>query len=397
MKLFRLLIAGFSSFIIVACGSTSPSPVLPPVKLTEIKNEIKINNNWTRELDQGAQYGYLKLKPVIEDGKLYSIDHTGHLQLTDLATGDLLWEKNLNTNTSTGPSLEDGQLYVGTSQGEIIALSPETGEVRWRKTLTSEILATPRAKDGIVVVRTVDGKMYGLSATDGQHRWLYSRDVPLLTLRGTSAPVISNGIVMMGSDSGKLTALTLQEGTVLWEKTIAAPKGRTEIERIIDIDAELVVVKDVVYVVSYQGRLAAVQINSGRIHWARDMSSYSGMDVDPYRVYITDAEGYVWAINRFNGATIWRQDKLLRRDLTAPALQKSYLVVADYNGYVHWLSREDGHFVAREHAKGSASSESDSGDDVVREDNILATPVVDGEMVLALDRMGTLSAFTLQP
>jgi len=400
MKLFRLLVAGFSSMIIVACGS-SPSPVLPPVKLTHIKNEIQITNDWTRNLDQGASFGYLKLKPVIDDGKLYSVDHTGYLQLTDLKTGRQIWEKRLNTTISTGPSLQAGQLYVGTSQGEVIALSPDKGEVRWRKILSSEVLATPRAADGTVVVRTVDGKMYGLSAADGKNRWIYSRDVPLLTLRGNSAPVISNGIVIMGSDSGKLTALTLHDGTVLWETTVAVPQGRTELERIIDIDAELVVVKDVVYVVSYQGRLAAVQINSGRIHWARDMSSYTGMEVDPYRVYLTDAEGYVWAVNRFNGATIWRQEKLLRRSLTRPALQKGYLVVADYNGYVHWLSREDGHLVARKRINEAyyLFTSPDPDDEILfdRAENVLSTPVIHGETILALDRMGTMSAFTLQP
>lgn len=400
MKFFRLFIASISCIVIVACG-TSPSPVLPPVKLDHINNEVKITNDWTRKLDQGASFGYLKLKPVIDDDKLYSVDHSGYLQLTDLVSGQQLWETKLNTSVSSALALQDGQLYVGTSQGELIALSPDKGEVRWRKTLSSEVLAAPRAEGGTVVVRTVDGKLYGLNASDGEKRWVYSRDVPLLTLRGNSAPVISNGIVIMGSDNGKLTALTLHEGTILWEATVAAPQGRTELERIIDIDAELFVVKDVVYVVSYQGRLAAVQINSGRIHWARDMSSYTGMEVDPYRVYLTDAEGYVWAVNRFNGATIWRQDKLLRRSLTRPALQKGYLVVADYQGYIHWLSREDGHFVARKRINEGnyLFSSADPDDEALfdRAENVLATPVIRGESVLALDRMGTMSSFTLQP
>lgn len=400
MKLFRLFIAGVSSIFVVACSS-SPSPVLPPVKLSPVKNEVLITHDWTRQVDRGASFAYLKLKPVIEGNKIYSVDYTGHLQLTDLITRDQTWEKQLNTTISTGPSLQGGQLYVGTSQGEVIALSPENGELRWRKTLSSEVLATPRADNGIVVVRTVDGKLYGLNAADGSERWIYSRDVPLLTLRGTSAPVISDGIVIMGSDSGKLAALTLQDGTVLWETTVAVPQGRTELERIIDIDAELVVVKDVVYVVSYQGRLAAVQINSGRIHWARDMSSYAGMDVDAYRVYLTDAEGYVWALNRFNGATIWRNDNLLRRSLTQPVLQKGYLVVADYNGYVHWLSREDGHIAARKRINEDhylfTSTDPELEALFDRAENVLVTPIVNGETVFALDRMGLMSAFTLKP
>lgn len=400
MKLFRLFITGISCIVVVACSS-SPSPVLPPVKLTHVKNEVLITHDWTRQVDRGASFAYLKLKPVIEGNKVYSVDHSGYLQLTDLKNRDQLWVVQLDTTVTTGPALQEKQLYIGTSQGEVIALSPDNGEIRWRKSLSSEVLVTPRAENGIVVVRTVDGKLYGLNATDGSERWIYSREVPLLTLRGISTPVISDGIVIMGSDNGKLAALTLQDGTVLWESTIAVPQGRTELERIIDIDAELVVVKDVVYVVSYQGRLAAVQINSGRIHWARDMSSYSGMVVDDYRVYISDSDGYIWALNRFNGATIWRNDKLLRRALTQPVLQKSYLIVADYNGYLHWLSREDGHISARKRINEDhyLFTSTDPELEVLfdRAENVLATPVVNGETVYALDRMGLMSAFTLQP
>ncbi|MGD8483716.1 MAG: outer membrane protein assembly factor BamB [Thioalkalispiraceae bacterium] len=399
MKFLNLLIIGHLMLLLTACGS-SPSPVLPPLELTPLKNEIRVSHDWTRHLDQGASFAYLKLTPVVTDDKLYSIDHTGYLQLIDLETGKKLWDKNLNTAVSTALSLQQNQLFVGTSQGEVIALSADKGEILWRQTLSSEVLAPARAENGVVVVRTVDGKLYGLNAIDGSRRWTYSREVPLLTLRGNSTPVISNNIVLMGSDNGKLTALTLEQGTMLWEATIAVPQGRTELERIIDIDAELVVVKDVVYVISYQGRVAAVQINSGRIHWAREMSSYSGFQVDPYRVYLTDAEGYIWALNRFNGATIWRQDKLLRRSLTRPVLQEGYLVVADFKGYLHWLSREDGHFVARRRVNEEhyLFTTPDPEEELLfdRAENVLATPIVAGKTVYALDRMGTLSAFSLQ-
>ena len=399
MQIKTILLSALVSTLLSACSS-SPSPVLPPVKLSSIQNELNITHEWTRHIDQGASFAFLKLKPVIDGEKLYSVDHTGLVKLSNLTTGDAIWKKNLDTTVSTQLSLVENYLYLGTSKGEVILLSADTGKELWRQTLSSEVLSAPRAADGIVVVRTVDGHVYGLNTQDGKQKWVYSRLVPLLTLRGTSSPVISNGIVITGSDSGKLTALTLQDGTVLWEATIAVPTGRTELERIIDIDAEPVVVKDVVYVASYQGRLAAVQIDSGRIHWARDMSSYNGFSVGPYRVYLTDAEGYIWAVNRFNGSTIWRQDKLLRRSLTRPVLQNKHLVVADYSGYVHWLSREDGHIAARKRINEGyyLFTTPNEEEDILfdRAENVLADPIVNKSSVLAIDRMGTLSSFSVQ-
>lgn len=394
-----LLLLSIVAVLLSSCSS-SPSPVLPPLKLTKIENELRITNDWTRYLGKGASYAFLKLKPVIDGDKVFSVDYTGQVKLSSLKTGDTSWVKNLNSPISTPITLANETLYLGTSKGEVIVMSAASGKELWRTSLSSEILAAPQTADGIVVVRTVDGSLYGLNVLNGEQKWVYSREVPLLTLRGTSTPVISNGIVISGADSGKLTALTLQEGTILWETTIAVPKGRTELEHIIDIDAEPVVVKDVVYVVSYHGRLAAVQIDSGRIHWARDMSSYSGFTVGPYRVFLTDADGYIWALNRFNGATIWRQDKLLRRSLTRPVIQKEHIIVADYSGYLHWLSREDGHQAARKRVNEGyyLFTTPNEEEDILfdRAQNVLVEPIVNNGNVLAIDRMGTISSFTVQ-
>ena len=210
-----------------------------------------------------------------------------------------------------------------------------------------------------------------------------------------------NGIVIIGSDSGKLAALTLKTGTVLWETQIADPRGRTELERMVDIDAQPILMEDVVYVVTFQGRLATVQLDSGRMLWARDISSYSGMALDPYRVYITDSESQVWALNRFNGATLWRQDKLLRRSLTGPVLQGPYLVVADYDGYVHWLKREDGRIVARKRVNQDWHEAHQEDfekveDQFSKANNILAAPKEFDSMILVMDRQGHIEAFELE-
>lgn len=279
----------------------------------------------------------------------------------------------------------------------MVALSAADGKQIWRSEVSSEVIARPAVANGTVVVRTNDGKLFALEASSGLRRWVYDRSVPPLTLRGNSAPVIASDLVIAGSDNGRLTALQLTNGTVFWETAISHPSGKTELERMIDIDADPVVVGDVVYAVTYQGRLAAVQIGSGRILWARDMSSYTGMAVDDYRIYLSDSEGQVLALNRRNGATLWRQDKLLRRSTTRPQLDGPYLVVADYDGYLHWLSRESGKLAGRARLNAAYylfTDEYDGYEHVFRkENNVLARPLVAGERVIAVDRTGYLAAF----
>ena len=388
------------SLILLGC-TTSPSPVLPPVELKPIADPLYVRQNWNSVIGSGVGENYLKLHPVFVGNTGYVADYQGYVRAFDITTGEIQWSRRLELPIASGPAVVGDMLLFGTSQGEVLARDRRNGKTLWQTTLSSEVLAAPQSEDGIVVVRTVDGRVYGLAADNGKRLWVYDRSVPLLTLRGNSAPVIHNGIGIIGTDSGKLAALTLKTGTLLWETQIAEPRGRTELERMVDIDAEPIVMEDVVYVVTYQGRLATVQLDSGRMLWARDLSSYSGMALDPYRVYITDAESQVWALNRFNGATLWRQSDLLRRSLTAPVLQGPHLVVADYDGYVHWLKREDGSIVARKrvnqdwhdaHADDFAGFE----DKFSKANNILVAPQATDSMVLVLDRLGHIAAFELE-
>jgi outer membrane protein assembly factor BamB len=256
---------------------------------------------------------------------------------------------------------------------------------------------------GVVVVKTIDGRVYGLNARTGKKIWVYDRSVPRLTLRGSSSPVISNDIVITASDSGKLSALSLRQGKLLWESTIAVAKGRNQLERVIDLDIEPVVVDDVVYIAGYQGRIAAVKIGSGQLIWSRDFSTYSGLQVDAYRVYVTDAQGQAWALNRYNGSTLWRQDKLLRRKLTAPETYDKYVVIGDYDGYLHWLNREDGKIIARKqiNAADGFFEEEQSDDDkelallFSKWNNILVRPVLYRDLLISVDRVGHIEAFQI--
>ena len=389
--------------MLVGCGS-SPSPVLPPVELTALDNKINISRQWKFTSGEGVSDFYLKLKPVFNKNTGYIVDYKGHLQAFVVETGEIIWEKDLNVAASGGLTLNANKLFLGTSKGELISLAIDDNGAKelWRSQLTSEILSAPAISNGIVVAKTIDGRLYGLSLENGNQNWVYDRSVPRLTLRGSSAPQISNDIVITASDSGKLSALTLKNGKLLWETTIAIAKGRNELERIIDLDVDPVVVDDVIYVTGYQGRLSAVKIGSGQIIWSRDFSSYSGLYVDALRVYITDAMGQVWALNRYNGSTLWRQDKLLRRRLSAPTVHDDYIVFGDYDGYLHWLSRDDGKLIARKQVNGSdivlEEEKTDKELDLLfsKWNNILISPsLVDGTL-LSLDRVGHLEAFKIE-
>ena len=385
----------FVLFIALVIGCSS-APVNPPTPLEPIDNTVDVVSIWQKEEGTGAYDHYLRFKPVFWRGQGFVVDYLGMVRAFDARTGDTVWEKQLSIALSTSPSISEGKLVLGANTGDVFALDPANGNELWRVRVSSEVLAPAKGGQGLVITRTIDGRLYALDAETGRQKWVYERSVPLLTLRGNSSPVVVNDMVLLATDSGKLTAVTLKDGIELWETAIAIPSGRTELERIIDIDANPVVYEDLVYAVTYQGRLAAVQLDNGRIRWVRDMSSYTGLAVDAYRIYITDDESQVLALNRMNGAVLWRQDKLVRRALTAPVIFGDYIVVADYDGYLHWLSREDGNIVARKRV--NEINYFDEPVDIIyyhnKKRNILASPIVDKDKLFVNDRFGIMSAFT---
>lgn len=379
-----------------ACGNSAN--LKPPRELQPLAEpDVRIESLWSGQAGRGVGDQFLHLPVRHHDQTGYAADYQGYVKAFELDTGKLKWERQTELELATGAVYDNGRLYFGTRQGEVVALSAEDGEIVWRAEVSSEVIARPAVADGTVVARTNDGKLFALEAANGLRRWVYDRSVPALTLRGNSAPVIANDLVIAGSDNGRLSALVLSNGSVFWETAISYPSGKTELERMVDIDADPVVVGDVVYAVSHQGRLAAVDIGSGRIVWARDMSSYTGMAVDDYRIYLSDSEGQILALNRRNGATLWRQDKLLRRGVTRPQLDGPYLVVADYDGYLHWLLRESGELAGRARINAGfylMTDEYDGYDPAFRkENNVLTPPLVVGERVIAVDRKGYLAAF----
>ena len=309
---------------------------------------------------------------------MVAVDQQGEVNSYQTADGDLNWQIKLEVPVVAGPGGGDGLILIGTQQGEVIALDESTGKFKWRIRLTSEVLTPPKAAYGVVVARTADGRMSGLSAMDGSVLWNYQRAVPLLSLRGASPPVIYDDRVIAGYANGKLVALSISDGKVIWEQSVAVSRGRTEIDRLVDIDSEPVIKYGRVYVVAYHGNVAAIDIASGQKIWSREMSSKAGLDVDPdVAVYVSDEDSYIWALQDGSGDGLWRQTDLLRRRATAPAIVGDYVIVGDIEGYVHWLSREDGRFVSRMRLAKSA---------------IRSKPIVKDDLVYIIAVDGTLAA-----
>ncbi len=319
----------------------------PPTPLTSIVSPVAIAQSWSSNLGKSAGAHFVNLKPVAADGRVFTASHDGVVSAVDAKSGSVVWQVNTNTRLGGGPGVGDGLVLVGSREGELIALTINEGQEVWRSRVTSEILSVPSAAAGIAVARAIDGRMFGISTVDGKRLWTYDRTVPVLTLRGSSSPVIAGGLVVYGSDSGKLTALSLKEGLPLWEKSVAFPSGRSELDRIVDIDGDPLIINGVVYAASYQGSVVAMELETSRTVWNRDMSTSAGLSADSNNIYATDAEGNVWALDRRTGSAVWKQDKLKYRKVTGTAVIAGHVVVGDFEGYLHWMSVDDGSLLGR--------------------------------------------------
>jgi len=353
---------------------------IQPVELTEITPTVQVQKLWSRSVGGGVSDRHLKLKPQAHQGRVFAANRAGEVSAYDAASGDPVWQADTGLEISGGPGVGHGLVVVGSFEGEVSALAADTGATVWQTLLSSEVLSAPAIAAAVVVVRTIDGKLFGLDKNNGERLWVYDRTVPVLTLRGTASPVLANGSAVNGFDNGMLVAVALEDGQRLWETRIAEPRGRSELERLVDLDADPVVDDGTVYAVSFQGRVAAIDGSTGGVLWQRDMSSYAGLSVDRRMVYVTDDKSHVWALNRSNSQSAWRQTGLEGRKLTSPASFGSYVVAGDLEGYVHWLHRDDGHLAARVRTDSSG---------------IIAAPTVFGDTLYVYARDGTLAAYRI--
>jgi outer membrane protein assembly factor BamB len=319
----------------------------PPAKLKVFDEQVQLRSLWKRDTGDGTNEQFVKLVPAIVGDRVYAADRSGSVRAYELETGKEIWHQKTGVTISAATGVGEGLVLVGSSEAELVALAADSGEERWRITVSSEILSVPRIYEDVVVVQTVDGNIAGLDAENGESLWIHDRSAPVLTLRGTSTPLVEGGAVLAGFDNGKIAALEVGTGRQLWEAAVAVSHGRTELQRIVDLDADPVLQDGILYVASFQGRLAAINLQDGRLLWNRDMSVYSGIAVDRQQVYVSDADSEVWALDRRSGSSLWKQGELRRRVLTGPAVISGYVAVGDFEGYVHLLSATDGSVVGR--------------------------------------------------
>jgi outer membrane protein assembly factor BamB len=373
----RLLFVLTLAVLAVACDKDKE--VDPPAQLVDLQPRIKVQKVWSTSLGGGADRLRLGLRPASFDGThLYVADHEGDVLAVQKNSGRVTWRTSTDLPLSGGPGVGFGRVVIGSNDGDLVALSTETGQQLWKVNIGGEVLAAPAVAESIVVVRTVDGRLRGLNAADGAELWMLEQQVPRLSVRGTAAPVIAGDIVICGFDNGKVIAVTLREGDTVWETAIGSSRGRTELERMVDIDAAVDVDDKDVFVVGYQAKAAKLAIESGQIWWARDASSDRGLALNDQAVYLSSASGDVVALSRDDGTPVWEQPALHRRSLTGPVLDGPALVVADFEGYLHWLDARTGELLARQSTDG---------------DRVTNAPLVTDSMVFVLTDSGTLAAF----
>ncbi|MGB2833478.1 MAG: outer membrane protein assembly factor BamB [Methylotenera sp.] len=321
-----------------------------PDPLVEIKETASSKLVWQAKVGAAEDFEF---SPVIEAGFAYAAGAAGDIVKLDVVTGKQAWRVNAGEKLSGGVGVGGSLVMVGTQKGVVYAYDV-SGKLQWKSKLSSEVLSAPKYFDGTVVVRTGDSRIYGINANDGSRKWVYDRTSPALTLRSSAGLVVDGGAVYAGFGGGKLVALRADNGKLLWEASVAQPKGVTEIERIADITSLPVLDGPLVYAVAYQGRIAAVDRISGRVIWNRDISSLSGLSVEDGRIFVSHSAGSVYALDYTSGKTFWRQPVLKNRQLTAPVAMGSWTVVGDLEGYLHFLSRDDGAIVSRIKVDGSA-------------------------------------------
>ncbi len=375
-------IAVLAAFAFLAAACSKEKELAPPAELVKFDPVVRIDRVWSAGTKGGDDVLRLGLRPAVHGERVYVAGHGGDVQALELESGRHVWRTKTELELSGGPSVGEGHVVVGSSAGQLVALDEQTGAERWRVTTGGEVLTAPVVAGGLVVVRTVDGRLRGLRVADGTEAWSFEQPIPRLTLRGNGAPVVSGDMLLAGFDNGKVVALSLASGELLWTTTVAPSHGRTEIERLVDIDSPVRVVGDDVFVVGYQGRIAMLALDSGQIWWGRELSSHRGLAADDDTLYVTTADSSVVALRRRDGTEIWRQDGLLRRSVTAPAISGDALVVADFDGYLHWLDAASGQMLARGKSGGGRIS------------NAL---VAAGELLLLQTDSGEVQAWRAEP
>jgi len=370
--------------LLIAAGCSKDKDVEPPAALVKFPTTLPVKKLWGEGVGGGKKQSVLRLGlgPAVDNGVVFAASHKGEVLAASLDTGRHLWVKKLKIPISAGPGAGAGMVVVGSSKGAIVTLDGATGRELWRTRLNSELLSAPAVGEKVIAIRSVDGRLHGLDAHTGKELWSVEQQVPRLSLRGTAIPLIAKEVAISGFDNGKVMAVSLNTGDTVWDSALATPHGRTELDRLVDIDSAVRVAGDNVFAAGFQGRTAMLALDSGQIWWAHDMSSYRGLAVDEDNLYVTQSDGIVVALRQRDGSELWRNQKLKLRRLSTPVLTSTAVAVADFQGYLHWLDKTTGELVARER---------------VAKERISNSPVSVGDTVVVLTDRGKLAAFRATP
>ncbi|MBI5436774.1 MAG: outer membrane protein assembly factor BamB [Nitrosomonadales bacterium] len=337
--LLLVLLAGCST----VAGWLGNKTGMEPAKLTEFKERAVFAVRWHQDVGSAGNNALL---PAVTRDAVYAANAKGEVFRLERAAGKQVWRAESGFAISGGVGAGAGLVLVGGGKGDLAAFE-EDGKLRWKVKMSSEVLSAPQVADGIVVVRTGDGRIAGLSVADGKRQWLYERATPALVVRSHAGVSIGRGVVYAGFAGGKLAAIGLNNGIVIWESVVSLPHGNTELERISDVTSLPVMDNEQVCAVAFQGNAACFDIAQGNLLWSRELSSDKGMALLGKYLYVTDANGAVSALDKTSGSTLWKNDQLARRNISAPYVVGNHVVVGDYEGYLHVLSRDDGSLAAR--------------------------------------------------
>ncbi|MDQ3286649.1 MAG: outer membrane protein assembly factor BamB [Pseudomonadota bacterium] len=361
-------------------GGNKDADITEPAELVAITPSANVARLWTANVGKGEGRLGLRQAPAIVDGRVYASAVKGGVQALDLQTGKRLWHYPSKLRLSGGPGAGDGLVVVGGLDGEVVALDAQTGAEKWQAQVLNEVIAAPAIGGGLVLVRSNDGRVTAFDAATGERRWFWTRDAPMLSVRGNASPVLGPGVVFVGNDDGTVSALSAADGAPLWDQPIAQAEGRTELDRMSDVDGTPVLVDTTLYATSFKGQSMAIEAPSGTPLWSSPNGGPGRVAVAPSVVVVTSRDGAVFGLDRTGGTALWQQPGLVRRQVTGAAIHGDFAVVGDFEGYLHWLNLDNGEFAARIRA----------GRDPLR-----AAPVVSDGTLVVQNTDGNLSAYRL--
>ena len=389
MQLRKTLLIGLvASALLAGCSSETDSIIMAP--LPQVENQFTPSIVWDKSVGNGVEQFYSELGPVWDSSAVYAADRKGLVKALELDSGKEIWSVDLSKRTgflsanlsallSGGLTIDGDKIFIGTERGTVIALNKDDGQVVWDVEVAGEALSKPTVSNDLVMIHTSNGQLQALDVNSGEIKWTVNMDTPSLSLRGESAPAVAFGAAIVGGDNGRVSAVLLSQGQLIWQQRISQVTSSTEIGRLNDVDMSPIIDDGKVYAIAYNGTLAALDMRSGQILWKRELGSVNNMVLSGENLYLVDQNDRVLSVRKSDGVTLWTQEELLNRGLSAPEMYNGYLVVGDKEGYLHWLDMNTGGFVAQNKLNSSG---------------IHARPVVASDKLMVQAKNGTVYLLT---